>query len=177
MLETINFMSHTIDDFRSFFRKDREAVVFDLKEAVEKTIELLKPQLESRGIRIITDMESVKVKGFKNEFRQVILNLISNARDAVSKRMSKEKIEGKIWVQVKREGDYAVVRVRDNGGGIPNEIRDRIFEPFFTTKEEGQGTGMGLYMSKQIVERMGGEISFHNTEEGAEFVIRLRAEE
>ena len=174
MLETINFMSNTIDDFRSFFRQDKEAVVFDVSEAVEKTIELLKPQLEHRGIEIELSLIPVKVKGFRNEFRQVILNLISNARDAVFQRMEKEGIRGKIWVSVEREDRFAVIRVRDNGGGIPESIKDRLFEPFFTTKEEGKGTGMGLYMSRQIIERMGGELTYRNWREGAEFIIKLK---
>ncbi|WP_457626484.1 ATP-binding protein [Persephonella sp.] len=177
MLETIKFMSNTIDDFRTFFRKDKEATVFDVKEAVEKTLELLKPQLEHRNIKIDTKLEPVKVKGFKNEFRQVILNLIANSRDAITQRMKEENIQGKLYIEVKKENNYAVVIIRDNGGGIPEEIADRIFEPYFTTKEEGHGTGMGLYMSKQIIERMGGEIYFKNVEDGVEFIIKIKAVE
>ncbi|WP_457639563.1 sensor histidine kinase [Persephonella sp.] len=177
MMNTIQFMSKTIDDFRSFFRKDKEKVVFDLKEAVENTIELLKPQLENRGIDIIEKLEPVKVRGFKNEFRQVILNLITNARDAVEERIKKEGIKGKIEVELKKEGSQAVIKIKDNGGGIPEDIKSRIFEPYFTTKEEGKGTGLGLYMAKEIISRMGGELIFRNTQEGAEFIIKLQVED
>ncbi len=174
MMNTIQFMSRTIDDFRSFFRKDKEMVVFDLKAEIEKTIELMSMQLKDRGIRIITNLQPVKVKGFKNEFRQVILNLITNARDAIEERMRRESIEGLIEVELYREGNKAVIKVKDNGIGIPDEIKERVFEPYFTTKEEGKGTGLGLYMAKEIIQRMNGEIHFRSTSEGTEFIIEMR---
>ncbi|WP_456381672.1 ATP-binding protein [Persephonella sp.] len=177
MMNTIQFMSKTIDDFRSFFRKDKEKVVFDLKEAIENTVELLRPQLENRGIEIIENLQPVKVRGFKNEMRQVILNLITNARDAVEERIQKEGIKGRIEIHLYKEGDEAVIKIKDNGGGIPEEIGSRIFEPYFTTKEEGKGTGLGLYMAKEIITRMGGELSYRNTGDGAEFIIKLKVED
>ena len=168
-MQTIKFMSDTIDDFRNFFRKDKEKVVFDVKEVIEKTINLQRAQLQNRGIELKTDLESVKVKGFKNEFMQVILNLISNARDALEGKEKKE-----IYISSKKVGDDVIVTIKDSGGGIDEKIMDRIFEPYFTTKEEGTGTGLGLYMSKEIIERMGGTIDVKNSEDGAEFIIKLK---
>ena len=169
-METIQFMSNTIDDFRNFFRKDKEKVEFDIKEVIEKTIELQKAQLSNHNIKVITNLESVKFKGYKNEFMQVILNLVSNAKDAI---VDKNK-EGVIKISSKKEQDKIVIEIEDNGGGIPEEIINRIFEPYFTTKEEGKGTGMGLYMVKEIINRMDGEISVINTKEGAKFIIILK---
>ncbi len=176
-METINFMSKTIDDFRNFFKKDKEQTIFNLKEAIEKTIDLQKAQLENRGIKIVTNLDEVKIKGFKNEFMQVILNLISNARDAIEERRKKDpKLNGVIEIKLTKKKDLVQIIVRDNGGGIDKNIIDRIFEPYFTTKEDDKGTGIGLYMSKNIIERIGGKIKVKNSKNGAEFIIELRTE-
>ena len=169
-METIQFMSNTIDDFRNFFRKDKEKVEFDIKEAIEKIIKLQKAQLSNHNIKIITNLESIKFKGYKNEFMQVILNLISNAKDAI---VGKNR-EGVIKISSKKEEDKIIIEIEDNGGGIPENLIDRIFEPYFTTKEEGKGTGMGLYMVREIIHRMNGKISVTNTKEGAKFTIILK---
>ena len=170
-METIQFMSNTIDDFRNFFRKDKEKVEFDIKEAIEKTIELQKAQLSNHNIKIITNLEPIiKFKGYKNEFMQVILNLISNAKDAIVEKNR----EGVIKISSKKEEDKIIIEIEDNGGGIPENLIDRIFEPYFTTKEEGKGTGMGLYMVREIINRMNGKISVTNTKEGAKFTIILK---
>lgn len=170
-MQTIKFMSNTIDDFRNFFRKDKTKVIFDIKDTIEKTLNLQKAQLENRHIKLITNLENAKVKGFKNEFMQVILNLISNARDVIEeKKIQNPVIEISSFV---KDG-YVYVTVKDNAGGIPDEIKDRIFEPYFTTKEEGKGTGLGLYMSKEIIERMDGSIEVENEKDGAKFIIKLK---
>ena len=169
-METIQFMSNTIDDFRNFFRKDKEKVEFDIKEAIEKTIELQKAQLSNHNIKVITNLEPIKFKGYKNEFMQAILNLISNAKDVIIERNK----EGVIRISSKKDQDKIVIEIEDNGGGIPEDIIDRIFEPYFTTKEEGKGTGMGLYMVREIIHRMNGKISVTNTKEGAKFIIILK---
>ena len=172
-MQTIKFMSNTIDDFRNFFRKDKEKVVFDVKEAIKKTIDLQKAQLQNRNIQIVTNLKSIKIKGFKNEFMQVILNLISNARDAIEER----KIQnGKIEISDFVKDGYVYITLKDNAEGIPEDIINRIFEPYFTTKEEGEGTGLGLYMSKEIIERMGGSIEVKNEDNGAKFIIKLKEE-
>ena len=170
-MQTIKFMSNTIDDFRNFFRKDKTKVIFDIKDTIEKTLNLQKAQLENRHIKLITNLENAKVKGFKNEFMQVILNLISNVRDVIEeKKIQNPVIEISSFV---KDG-YVYVTVKDNAGGIPDEIKDRIFEPYFTTKEEGKGTGLGLYMSKEIIERMDGSIEVENEKDGAKFIIKLK---
>jgi signal transduction histidine kinase len=168
-------MSNTIDDFRNFFRKDKEQVEFDIKEAIEKTLNLQKAQLKNHNIDVITKLEPIKIKGYKNEFMQIILNLISNAKDAIEeKRKEKGNFKGEIIITSKKENNNIIIEIEDNGGGIKNEIKERIFEPYFTTKEEGKGTGMGLYMVKEIVERMNGKIEVENTQKGAKFKIILK---
>ncbi len=178
-METIRFMSKTIDDFKNFYRTDKEKRLFDLKSAIEETIALQKPQMEARNIKIETDLEEgVEIYGYKNEFKQVVLNLISNARDAIEQRDSEEDgFVGKIEVVLEKssDADIAIVKIGDNAGGVPEEIKNRIFDPYFTTKEEGKGTGLGLHMSKMIIEqKLGGDLRYVEMEEGAVFEIVLK---
>lgn len=173
-MNTIKFMSNTIDDFRNFFRKDKEKTLISLKELIEKTISLQSAQLKNHNIQIKTDIEDIMIKVYKNEFMQVILNLISNAKDAIEEKRKENYFEGIIQIKAKKDKNNIVISIKDNGQGISKNTMERIFEPYFTTKEEGKGTGMGLYMVKEIIERMGGEISVRNTDEGAEFIIILK---
>lgn len=173
-METIGFMSKTIDDFRNFFKKDKEKTRFNIKDVVNDTLRLQKAQLENHGIAVRTKLEDVEIEGYKNEFMQVLLNLISNARDAIEEHTPQN---GVIEIEVKKKSDEAIVRVRDNGGGIAPAVMERIFEPYFSTKDDDKGTGIGLYMSKDILERMGGKIEVKNVDGGAEFTIRLKAED
>ncbi len=174
-MQTIGFMSQTIDDFRNFFRKDREEVDFNVKEAIEKTISLQRTQLENHNIAVETELEDIVIKGFKNEFMQMILNLISNAKDAIEERRIKEgNYKGIIKIEAKKIEDGVRIDISDNGIGIKSDLKERVFEPYFTTKEEGRGTGMGLYMVKEIVERMGGDIKFSTGPEGTTFTLIIR---
>ena len=168
--EVIQFMSTTIDDFRNFYRVDKTKEIFDVKEAVDKTISLQMAQLINYNIGVFIDGESFEVNGFRNEFQQVVLNLINNAKDA----LIQNKIENaKIFISF--EGRE--ISIRDNGGGIEENILGRIFEPYFTTKEQGKGTGMGLYMSKMIIEEnMNAKFSAQNTEDGVEFRMDFNEE-
>jgi len=163
--KVIQFMSKTIDDFRSFFRVDKEKILFDVKEAIQDTINMQSAQLKNHEINVELDGETFEVLGFQSEFQQVILNLINNAKDEFEHR----KIKNATLKIILRE--YSIT-VLDNAGGIEEEILDRIFEPYFTTKDQGKGTGMGLYMSKMIIENnMNGELYTQNQESGACFHI------
>jgi signal transduction histidine kinase len=172
-MQTIQFMSNTIDDFRNFFRKDKEAIRFNQKEAVLTTLNLQKAQLKSHNIEVEVDLQDAYVKGFKNEFMQAVLNLISNAKDAIEERRKKidREFVGKITISNEIKDGNVILSVSDNAGGIPDEIMERVFEPYFTTKEEGKGTGMGLYMVKGIIEKMNGKIEVMNDDVGAKFII------
>jgi C4-dicarboxylate-specific signal transduction histidine kinase len=109
--------------------------------------------------------------GFRNEYAQVLLNILNNARDIFEERNIKDPI---VSIIIFMEGDRAVVTIADNAGGIPEEIMNKIFEPYFTTKGPQQGTGVGLFMSKTIIEKnMGGRLSARNLSNGAEFRIEV----
>jgi len=161
--EIIKFMSSTIDDFRNFYRVDKEKELFDAKDAISKTLSLQMAQLVNNEISIFIDGISFEINGFRNEFLQVILNIINNAKDAlIEKKIENAKIEIVL--------EERSIVIRDNAGGIAEDVLERIFEPYFTTKEQGKGTGMGLYMSKMIIEdNMNAKLSVKNVDDGAEF--------
>ena len=166
-------MSKTIDDFRNFFRPNKAKEYFDINKSVLDAISLVESTFVHHNIKLEKDFkeEKIDVFGFPNEFSQVILNIISNAKDA----LIGNKIENPmIKIETKVEDDYAYISIKDNALGIKDEIIHKIFEPYFTTKDEVQGTGIGLYMSKIIIEKnMNGKIYLENTNEGANFIIKL----
>ncbi|MCF8370928.1 MAG: PAS domain S-box protein [Bacteroidales bacterium] len=170
--ELINFMSETIDDFRNFFQPNNEKITFSLKETVEKTINFLAHNFVHNNIKVENEIkEDVLIEGFPNEFSQVILNILVNAKDAFLEKKIKEP---RIKITLKQHKSKTVVLISDNGGGVPDGIIHHIFEPYFTTKEQGKGTGLGLYMSKAIIEKnMGGRLSVANSDIGAEFRIEI----
>jgi PAS domain S-box-containing protein len=170
MLQAIKHMSQTINDFRNFFSPDKEKVDFRVVETITRTISLLEGSLKKEQIetRVVTTCDPV-VNGYPNEFSQVVLNIISNAKDAIAIR---EVPNPMITIEIGTEEGRCVVTITDNAGGIPEEIIDKIFDPYFTTKGKDQGTGVGLYMSKTIIEKnMGGILSVRNVAGGAEFRI------
>lgn len=164
---TISFMSRTIDDFRNFFRVDKEKMKFSIKAAIEDTINIQAAQLKKHNINIDFTGEDFAIIGLRVEFQHVIMNLIANAKDAFEKNKT---VISKINIHL----DKNIIYVKDNAGGIPKEVINRIFEPYFTTKEQGKGTGLGLYMSKMIMEEnMDGDISVENHEDGATFILKF----
>ena len=163
--QTIKFMSKTIDDFRSFFRLDKEKQNFFVLETTLSVIEMQSAQLKNHNIKIVLEGDEFEYYGFKSEYQQVILNLINNAKDIL---IEKQIQAPKIYIELKNKQ----ITIMDNGGGVKDEIIDRIFEPYFTTKEQGRGTGMGLYMSKMIIEEnMNGKLEVKNTQDGAMFIL------
>lgn len=177
-MKTIQFMSQTIDDFRNFFRDSREKSKFSIKDAVNSTISLQQELIRNCNIKLITELDSIYITGYKNKFMQVILNLISNAKDAIiSKQEEKPNLHGFIKIISKKENDYIVIEIIDNGISVDETIIEKIFEPYFTTKEQGKGTGMGLYMSKEIISSMNGELIFLKTNNEKKFVIRFKDEQ
>lgn len=161
-------MSATIDDFRNFFKPNKEKQAFRLAQKVQDTLEIVSATLHNHNIEVVVEgRKDLLAFGYPNEYSQVLLNLISNAKDAVLERNAKR---GRIVIHLDRSGDRAELKVRDNAGGIPPHLLAKIFDPYFTTK--AKGTGIGLYMSKVIVENnMGGTIEARNVQDGAEFTI------
>ncbi len=171
-MQLIQFMSKTIDDFRDFFRQDKKKENFNMIKCIEKTLNIVKPQLEASKINLKIEGEDFITNGLQSEFQQVIVNLISNAKDILIEKDTKNK-EIKIYTQIK--DGQGILSIEDNAGGIPDNIIEKVFEPYFTTKEIGKGTGIGLYISKTIIEdTMNGKLSVANTESGACFKIEMK---
>ena len=171
--ESIQFLSETIEDFRRFVDKSSDLPqTFNVKKAIEATISLINETLVKSEIEIKLDCpEEIKYKGFENDFKHVIMNLINNARDAMEDRNIEN---GRISIRVYHEKDELVIAVQDNAGGIPKPILKNIFEPYFTTKHKTKGTGLGLYMSKNMVERVKGTIeAISILNKKTTFIIRL----
>ena len=166
----INHMSQTIDDFRNFFMPEKEKVEFAIHEVVSKTMTLVEDNFKNQQIGIdIQASANPTVTGFPNEFSQALLNILINAKDALAERRPQD---AKVTVTIGMEGEKAVMTIADNAGGIPMEILGKIFEPYFTTKGPDRGTGVGLFMSKTIIEKnMNGRLTVCNTADGAEFKI------
>jgi signal transduction histidine kinase len=162
-------MSTTISDFANFFHPNKEIIVFSALEQIRETIALVESSFQQSNISIHIDAsQDIKLMGFPNEYSQVLLNLLSNAKEAILAH--NQPLPGRVDIVLAEQIGQGSVSVRDNGGGIPDEILDRIFEPYFSTK--GKGSGIGLYMSKIIIERnMKGGITAKNIEGGAEFSV------
>ncbi len=168
----LSHMSNTISDFQNFFKPSKKKTMFSLQEACKSASFIISSSLKHNNIDFHVNIEQeAKVYGYPREFSQTILNLLSNAKDVLCER----KVENPfIKLTIKKGKKYALVSIEDNGGGVDKSIGDRIFEPYFTTKHAKQGTGIGLYMSKIIIEEnMGGYINFTNTKHGALFRVKL----
>ncbi len=187
-------MSKTIDDFRNFYKPDKEKAVFDAMRAIGDVLALVSAQLASdhifyrltchtHGKTVEKEADVVPcaekaIEGFRNEFEHVILNLVNNARDAIIEKKGRGGMgaseRGLLSFDFYNANDKVIIKVSDNGGGIPAQAMGNIFAPYFTTKEPAKGTGLGLYMSKMVVEdHMHGKLSADNGEEGAIFTIEL----
>jgi PAS domain S-box-containing protein len=171
-MDIIYHMSQTIDDFRTFFKPDKEKSMFRVNEVITNTLSLIEANF--REFRIAVDLtvdEEIETMGFPREYAQAFLNILMNARDALLER---GPVGPKVMVRAWREGEKSVVTVTDNAGGIDNDIIDNIFDLYFTTKDNEMGTGIGLFISKNIIEKnMGGSLTVRNTVEGAEFRIEV----
>lgn len=171
ILQQIAFMGQTIEDFRTFFIPSRQAVAFDVVASVVQVQNLLKLRLMNQNITVrVENSASQLAIGYPGEFKQVVLNLINNACDAFDER---HVAQPEILVRVSLDGPRVAVAVCDNGGGIPEELLpEKLFEAFISSKGE-KGSGIGLWMSRLIVEKMHGSIRAFNEGDGACFEIRL----
>lgn len=170
--EQVMFMNQTIDDFRNFFKPSKTKNHFDLEKKIMGIYNLMMPQFQKYDIEVLFNIDSeVRAYGYPNEFMQVVLNVMNNARDVMLERAVKNGI---IEVEITEEGGMGIVSITDNAGGIPEHLLpNKIFEAYISTKGD-KGTGIGLSMSKTIIEEnMLGEITASNTEKGARFLIKL----
>jgi signal transduction histidine kinase len=168
----IRYMSDTIDDFRNYYRSDKKKESFLLCDMLDSMLSIIGATLEHSSVKINLDIDKeIRLFIVKNELQQVLLIILNNAKDAlISNNIDKKSIEIKAYKDAKN----VYILVSDNAGGIPKEIKSKIFDPYFTTKHKNQGTGIGLYMSKMIIEKnMQGRLSVENVERGASFTIKL----
>ena len=165
---TIQNLSETIDDFRNFYKPNKKAVTIKLEEVVSKSLSVIGTLLLNNNIEIIKEYNSKEeMKVYDNELIQVILNILKNAQDNFKEKHTKD-------AYIKITTANRSVSISDNGGGVPEDIIEKIFDPYFSTRDEKNGTGLGLYMSKIIVEEHhSGKLRVYNTEDGACFVIEI----
>ena len=167
-------LSATIDDFRDFFKPNKELRLVTYCELIESVLSILETSVETKNITLVKELNcNEKFNTHSNEIKQVILNLIKNAEDVLVENSIKNPY---IKINTYTIDDKHILEVRDNGGGIPEDIKDKIFDPYFSTKLDKNGTGLGLYMSKIIVEdHCNGELNVTNNEDGALFQVVIPA--
>jgi PAS domain S-box-containing protein len=169
--QTIHYMSKTIDDFREFFKPNKEKEYVYIEKSVQNAISFIEPLIKKYEIELnINIISDNKIVVYKNELLQVLINIIKNAIDAsVEKNIPKPKIT----IVIDDVDNTKIINIIDNAGGVPQELRDKIFEPYFSTKKKN-GTGLGLYMSKIIIEEhLLGSLGVRNYEDGAIFTIEI----
>lgn len=173
-MKIIESMSNTIDDFRDFFRPNKEMQNFSVKDVCKDALSIIGGSLKHHSVTVRTDFqEAGAVRGFSNEFSQVVLNILSNAQYELDKK--REVGDREIEIRLSSLDGIVELVIGDNAGGIDEKILGKIFDPYFTTKDQGQGTGIGLYMSKTIIEKnMDGKLYARNSDRGAEFVITMQ---
>lgn len=165
-------LSSTIDDFRHFFTKNKKSEKATLKEIIDGTLQIIRIAVESNNIELIIKYNKDKrIETYVNEVKQVLLNILKNAEDAL---LEQEVQDAKIYINSYVEDDNAYICVEDNAGGIPEKFLVKIFDPYFSTKHSHDGTGLGLYMSKTIIEEhCKGKLDVQNSTKGAKFIITL----
>ena len=163
-------MSDTVDEFKNFFKPEKEKVECFINDIIHHVLNILNPIFEKNAINIKFDEDdNYQIIGYPNELGQAILNIIVNAKDALVENNS---INRKIDLSLKQNKEKIILTIRDNAGGIPAEIIYKIFDPYFSTKEAKNGTGLGLYMTKMIIDKhMGAKLIVQNNNNGAEFII------
>jgi signal transduction histidine kinase len=181
-LDTLNanaqYLSQTIDQFRDFIKEKREEKIIVVQDRIDQVLEIVDASFSNNFITIEKEIDyntPVRVKLVLGELSQIIINILNNAKDAHLNNASEEK-----WIKIscKEENKIAIVTIEDNAGGIPDNVMPKIFDPYFTTKHQSQGTGIGLYMSKSIIEHnLKGKLHAQNTQYGAKFIIEVPVSE
>jgi C4-dicarboxylate-specific signal transduction histidine kinase len=172
IVDAIQNMSRSIDDFRHFIKPDRTMTQFLVNEAVKNVLSFLEASLKYNEIAVETEMEpELNIKCYKNEYCQALLNIISHAKEILIERQT---LKPRIYINGWREHDRTVVTITDNSGGISEEIIDRIYDPFLSTGNTKPGNGIRLYISGVIIRKNPrGKLTARNTGNGAEFMIEV----
>jgi len=168
----LEHLTSTLAEFRSFFHVNKKTEKVLFKKVIDDTLLLLKNDIIKNKIKVAVNCDqNEKVNIIPNEFKHVLINLINNSKDSFEEHKIQNK---KINIDVYEKGDFLLISVDDNAGGISPDIIDDIFKANITSKKEGKGTGIGLYMSKMIIEKIGGSIDVENRNFGARFIISLK---
>lgn len=167
-------MSDTIDNFRNFFQPRKEKSDFLLNDIMKHLLVMINPVLKLSEVEVIFKEEKALYShGYPNELAQALLNILNNVKDAL---VENDIVDKKIFIEIKKKNNQIIITIKDNAGGIPNMIIDKVFDPYFSTKQKTNGTGIGLYMSKIIIEKyMEGKLIVQNSKEGAVFTIYLNS--
>lgn len=173
-LGIIENMSQTIDDFSNFFNPNKPKEKFYLHKAVDDALLITRKLIQKQNIKIDKTVDRIEVFGVLNELSQVIINLIQNSSEAYNLNEISHK---PISIKIKKGNNYAIISFKDEAGGAENKVLDKIFEPYFTTKHQSNGTGLGLFMSKMIIEKgLNGLVEAKNYNNGLEFIIKIPLE-
>jgi PAS domain S-box-containing protein len=170
----IEYMSETIDDFRNFYKPSKTQNKFFVNECIDTLLYMVRNQYESDNIKIDFEYEKIEITNYENELKQALLNILNNAKDALLSKKNIENFYAFINISLYKNEEKLKLEISNNGGNIDEKILYKIFEPYFTTKFETQGTGIGLYMTKSIIEtNMKGKIEVQNISDGVKFTITL----
>ncbi|MGB5867671.1 MAG: ABC transporter substrate-binding protein [Arcobacteraceae bacterium] len=177
IIEKVNFLSNTIDTFRDYIKEKKELKEVILQDRLKNDINIVEASLSNNYIVLlknIDETEPIHINMLVGELSQVIINILNNAKDVLVER----KIESPIVkISLQKKQNKAIINIEDNAGGISDEIFPKIFNPYFSTKHQSIGTGLGLYMSKEIIEKhLNGKLYATNTKLGAQFTIELPLE-
>jgi len=164
-------MSNTIDTFMNFVQPSKEKKTFTILNTVEAIMQIMGTQLASHNIKvnILTNGENIEIQGHEDLLEQVLINILSNARDAFDEQTIENKC---IEITIEKQQNRPALLIKDNAGGVPKNIADKIFNPYFTTKEQGKGTGIGLFMSMDIMKKsFDGDLVYKATDGGSSFTL------
>ncbi|MFP4333424.1 MAG: sensor histidine kinase, partial [Campylobacterales bacterium] len=177
IINQVMFLLQTINDFREFFKPNKQKTSFGLSSETKKIVSMLQPQLKHHNIEVDIKIEKeLMAYGYPNEYKQVVLNLLNNARDAITEHLNLKEEQGQIIIGGEDSSSHTQIYIEDNGGGISDEIKERLFDKYESTKGD-KGTGLGLSLSKTIIqEHHKGRIYAVDKEGGARFVIELPKE-
>ncbi len=167
----IEHMITTLNEFRTFFRPKDTENSFGIKRCIQSVLVLVNDEFLQNNINVhIQSTQEILIRGIENEFKHLVLNIINNSKDAFAERDIKER---NIYINFYTDDTHINLEIEDTAGGIPDNVIHNIFKPEVTTKEEGKGTGIGLYMSMQIAQKLGGSLSVSNTDKGARFLLEI----
>lgn len=160
IVDTAKYLSDTIDDFRYFFKPQKDKTKFSLVKNIEKSLSFLETVLKENSIKVEFEYEDIDITAYETELMQVFINIISNSKDAFIEKKIKDRV---IFISIKNFPNRILIEIKDNAGGVEDDILDKVFDPYFTTKHQYSGTGIGLYMSNQIIKtHLNGDIFMKN---------------